>query len=1308
MAKFRQPNELDFTRPDQWPLWRTRFERYCVASKLSEESGEVQVNTLVYCLGPDAETVFTSFNLQGNDAKTLKTVLDKFTEYFIPKKNVIHERAMFNQRAQQPGESVEAFIRALHEMATHCEFTDKNDQIRDRLVVGLADRQVSRELQMKNNLTLNGAIAIARQSESVKAQLNEQQGKSLPVSAEEVRSKNARGKHRGVKSRNPSSRASGSGVQNPSQASSGATASGERNRITCKFCGKNHVADRLQCPARTVKCHKCHRRGHYAKFCPGNGYTNRNGVREVVYPDDEVQDESYFLGAVTAGSNSSDAPWQVKLHLCDSNVTFKIDSGADVCVMTDSAYKSLKNRPVLQPCYVNLTSVGTELQCLGTFSTEIQRKDVRYKVRMYVVAGAKNNLLSRSTSQAMGLIQLQLNEALVDSSVFGSIGLMKCDPVKIRLRPDCEPYSVHAARRVPIPLLPKVKAELERMEQEGVIECVTEPTEWVSPMVPVVKKNGSVRICVDLKRLNQAVLREKFILPTLDDVLSKLAGAQMFSSLDAASGFWAIPLDSESAKLTTFITPFGRYSFRRLPFGITSAPEIFQRVMFELLKDLDGVTVYMDDILIFGKSKSEHDERLKNVLSRIEASGLKLNKSKCKIGVTNIDFLGHHFSSNGVGTSADKLAAITALEAPKNVTELKRCLGMFNYLGRFAKNLASTLQPLNALLRHESAWSWGPAQVDAFKKAKRLLTTAPVLSYFDPGKVTVVSADASSYGIGACLMQVHGSELKPVAFASRSLSDAERRYAQIEKECLAAVWGCEKFSTYLIGLHFQLLTDHKPLVPLIMTKDIDRVPVRCQRLLLRLMRFDVEASHVPGKDLVVADTLSRSPLPVSYEEESTADEVESFVESVQLKGFSTIGLDAVRNATDADSELQEVMQFILSGWPDYAKDLPPPIRKYHELRSHLSVSAGLVLYDDRIFIPHIMQDEILSKLHAGHQGVSKCRKRARDTVYWRGISNDIKRVVESCQLCQEHQKKQRHEPLMPTPLPGRPWEKVGVDLFENLKFHFVLVTDYYSRYIEILRLEQLSSYHTIQRLKSVFARWGVPTTVVSDNGPQFSSSEFARFAQEYGFRHVTSSPHFPQSNGAAERAVQVAKSIVRQPDPFLGLMAYRATPHSATGFSPAQLVMGRQIRTTLPCLDRHLEPSWPNPELVRRNDSNAKANYKTYYDSRHGVRDLVPMSQGQNVYVRTDQEKTWGSGQVLHSAGTPRSSVIRTAGGTTIRRNNKHVRPAGNVDPPPARDNPSVPSSETPVRQDTLQSHASQNIVTRFGRVSKPADRLDL
>ena len=1309
MAKLPRPSDFDFSKPSSWPQWRDRYTRYTIAAKIDKEDARIRINDLVYTMGSDAETVYTSFKLSADDEKNYKTVLDKFNDYFVPQVNVIHERAVFNERTQESGESVEAFVRALYVLSATCDFKDsKDDRILDRLVVGLLDKEVSKELQMKKTLTLTDAITMARQAEHVKDQVTSQQSGGNSVDEVKRGGKRPSGSTRSFRGRGQG--ASSRGQPKPDHRDSQSGSSGK----ICKFCKGDHPMDKKLCPARNAKCHQCGKKGHYASCCPNRGGGSRQNVREVTMPGGE---NPYFLGSV--GSKSTDKPWEVKLKIHGRSVLFKLDSGADVTVMTGQSYKSLKNAPALTPTEATLISVGSSLKCAGTFLTELRHKGTLYKMRVFVVPNAKCNLLSRFASQTMGFLQVRLNETEYHHQVYGEIGLMNCKPVRIRLKPDATPYNLSVARRVPLPMLEKVKEELLRMEKDGVVESVTEPTEWCSPMVPVLKKSGKVRICVDLKKLNQMVMRERYVLPTLDEILPRLAGSSVFSTLDAASGFWAIPLSEDCIKLTTFITPFGRYCFKRLPFGISSAPEIFQRIMHDLLRDIDGVTVYMDDIIVCGSSMKQHDVRLQKALEVIQQSGLKLNKDKCVLRKSSLNFLGHHIDANGVRPAREKVEAIVKLPAPSNVTELRRCLGMINYLGRYIGNLASMAKPLNDLLRNDSAWTWGAQQKKAFAEIKSLLTTAPTLVYFDPRKPVTVSADSSSYGLGAVLLQKHGNKDLPVAFTSRTLTDSERRYAQIEKECLASVFACEKFAQYLVGLEsFELQTDHKPLVPLMNSKDLDKVPVRCQRLLMRMMRFNPNVVYVPGKDLTVADTLSRAPLNgPNMADVELAEEVQLYVDYVEERSFSPSSLASIREATAKDLQLQAVIQYTLGGWPKYGQEVPSSLGKFHSIRSHLSVTDGLLLYDDRIYIPTGLQGDILNRIHDGHQGINKCRERAKSSVFWIGISEAIKSKVDSCKHCQKHRNSQPHEPLKPTPLPELPWEKVAMDLYDYCGVMYLIIVDYYSRFIETLRLSNTTSAGTVSRVKDVFARWGIPSVVVSDNGPQFSSREFASFATSYGFTHVTTSPHFPQANGAVERAVQTAKSIIRQEDPHLGLMVYRSTPCTTTGFSPSELIMGRRIRTTLPVLDKHLEPGWPAAEKVQHNDSRAKSKYKQHYDRRHGAKSLLPIQDGTKVLVKTDSEKEWmPRGSAVQCPETPRSHVVSDPTGVnrSVRRNRKHLRPVKesvdvSSDAPMVPVSPKTPISDVP-RESAVPPTPTRppDVVTRSGRTVKPVNKLTL
>ena len=521
-------------------------------------------------------------------------------------------------------------------------------------------------------------------------------------------------------------------------------------------------------------------------------------------------------------------------------------------------------------------------------------------------------------------------------------------------------------------------------------------------MVPVVKGKNDVRICVDLRKLNKCVMRERFIMPTIDEMLPKLAGAKMFSKLDAHSGFYQIPLDKESHKLTTFITPMGRYCFRRLPFGISSAPEIFQRTMSDLFSGMDGVSVLMDDVLVFRSDRAEHDARLKRVLEILSAAGLKLNSKKCKYRQSEVEFYGHEINGQGICPSKGKVEAIVRMEPPPDVTGLRRLMGMVNYLGRFLPELATVASPLNGLMRADSAWLWGPPQEEAFARIKELISNAPVLAFYDVNRPTVVSADASQFGIGGALLQEYPTGLKPVAYFSRSLSASEYHYAQIEKECLAGVSACEKFEMYLVGIpSFRLLTDHKPLVPLINKKDIDQTPIRCQRLLTRMMRFNVEAVHTPGKNLVISDTLSRSPVKdIGDREMDLEREVEAYVGNVR-SGWpaTTTKLEEIRQATREDPKLQQVMGYTLNGWPETIREIPEEIQEYFHERGVLSILDGILTHGVRIVIPESMR-EVLRRTHEGHQGIVKCTLRAKSSVWWPRIYSQIQRLVSACEKCQ--------------------------------------------------------------------------------------------------------------------------------------------------------------------------------------------------------------------------------------------------------------------------------------------------------------------
>ena len=414
--------------------------------------------------------------------------------------------------------------------------------------------------------------------------------------------------------------------------------------------------------------------------------------------DKETVDTAFLDTMSTAQTKT----WTSIITVNGRVITFKLDTGAEVTAISEATCGLLGKPPLQDPNKQLYGPARKPLEVQGKFQAILCHRGKEASPQMYVVNNLKTNLLGLPAITALNLISRMetINTPTTAESIkqrfskaFQNLGHLEKE-YNIKLQPDSKPHALFTPRLVPLPLRPKVTEELDRMEKSGVISKVTEPTPWCAGMVVVPKKSGNVRICVDLKPLNQSVRREVHPLPKVDETLAQLTGAKVFSKLDANSGFWQIPLSESSRLLTTFITPMGRYCFNKLPFGISSAPEHFQRRMSELLMGLEGVQCQMDDILVFGKDEAEHNNRLVAVLQRIEEAGVTLNPEKCEFNKRELTFLGHVIDSVGIRADPKKTAATQGMQPPTSVPELRRFMGMVNQLGKFTHNLAELTQPL--------------------------------------------------------------------------------------------------------------------------------------------------------------------------------------------------------------------------------------------------------------------------------------------------------------------------------------------------------------------------------------------------------------------------------------------------------------------------------------------------------------------------------------------------------------------------------------------------------------------------------------
>ena len=461
-----------------------------------------------------------------------------------------------------------------------------------------------------------------------------------------------------------------------------------------------------------------------------------------------------------------------------------------------------------------------------------------------------------------------------------------------------------------------MELELDRLESSGIIEKV-EHSDWAAPVVPVPKGDGKLYLCGDYKvTVNSQLLVDKYPLPRPEDLMARLAGGKKFSKLDLSQAYQQVPLDQNSRKYVTINTIKGLYQYIRLPFGIASAPSIFQRLMDTMLQDISGTICYLDDILVTGKNDEEHFKNLEEVLKRLMNAGLRLKKSKCALMQDSVQYLGHRIDAQGVHNTPDKIAAIKKAPTPQNVKQLRSFLGLIQYYGKFIANMSSLLHPMYQLLKANVKWKWNDQCTKAFVEAKQKLMEAPILAHYDPNRSLKLAADASAYGIGAVLSHCYkdGSE-RPIAFTSRTLTVAEKNYAQIDKEALALIYGVQKFHVYLYGQRFTLVTDHKPLVTLLgPTKGIPlTAAARLQRWALLLAGYQYEIQFKPTLKHANADGLSR--LPLTSHNKDNKDDVETTLFNLAQIECLPVRAEQVQRATARDAILSRVLQFTKNGWP---------------------------------------------------------------------------------------------------------------------------------------------------------------------------------------------------------------------------------------------------------------------------------------------------------------------------------------------------------------------------------------------------------
>lgn len=1293
-TKMATERDFDFVRmnwnnPDKaeaMALFKQQLEMIFRKKKIADK--QLQVDEILLRAGETGIKKFNSWGLSDDHKKDPAKVWEKFNDYGKSNQNFrvarlalrnINQIKIKNPLTEElEPESIDEYMSRLRLQAAQCDFdtvvpddrvnSELDERLIEQLIAGTLYSDVQKDLLAEDKaLTLDKAVQMAKNQEA--SDLHMKQLKTT----------------QGDRGQQPGASVAAVKKSHKSQKSR-----------SCQKCGGSHSPKpKDKCPAYGSKCYICGMLHHWSNVCkrkqgnstgkgdaPHHHATQRpqrphqsshyqqGGTRRKVHAVDHDEEypedfEELDFHAVDRSDKRSEVVAKVKIKVPGreqhpASLSVKVDTGAEGNIIPLRIFNQMCPKPapgLLEESSVILTAYnGTNIPQVGVLSLNCSYEGEWSRERFFVADTSGPAILGLPSCRNLKMLTLHCAIAEAQPKINTTKDLVDVYPEQfdrighfpgkyhIVLDPTVPPV-IHAPRKCPIHLKDEVKKEIEKMLEDKIIRKVDEPTDWVSSLAYSRRGNGLLRICLDPKDLNKAIKRCHHRTPTLEEITHKLFGARYYSKLDAKNGFWSVELDEESQLLTCFNSPFGRFCFQRMPFGLVMSQDVFQQRMDQILEKCRGAIGIADDVVVYGKDEKEHDDNLHHLMKVAKDHGLIFNSKKCSIKTKSINFFGAVYDQDGVHPDPKKVEDIKSLQSPMNETELQHILGIMTYMSPFIPRLSEHTASMRDLLKKGNEFNWTSSHEKSFQRMKELITKEATLAYFDPTKKTTIQVDASSRGLGAAVLQ----EGKPIAFASKALTPAEQRYANIEREMLAVVFGCKRFHTYIYGKHFTIESDHKPL-EMITLKNLSSAPPRLQRMLLEIQGYDVTISYRPGKEITLADGLSRLP----NAEKSKPINLDLRIQFVQ---FGTTMLQQLKEESRKDTDLSALKEIIVEGWPAKQKELPAPLRVYWSFRDQLSVEDCLILNGPRIFIPKSMRGIILERIHTPHMGIEKSKLRARSCVYWYKMDEDIEDITRNCQICQEYQATQQKEPLNPHDIPRRPWQVVSSDLFFLDGINYVVIADNYSKFPFVRKIHSNCTSNTIvQIMKELFAEHGIPGKIITDNGPQYASSTFQDFAREWGFDHVTSSPHFPQSNGFAERNVQTIKNIFKKcksskTDPFLALLCLRSTPIDSHLPSPAELLYTRKIQSNLP---GKIDNPLALKDRIYQRLSDRQETQKKYYDE--GAKSLPPMVPNQQVLVQNPDTKLWKKASIEEKCNEPRSYKVATEDGQELRRNRHHLR----------------------------------------------------
>ena len=875
----------------------------------------------------------------------------------------------------------------------------------------------------------------------------------------------------------------------------------------------------------------------------------------------------------------TDGRWWSFVQCCGIVIEMLWDTGASVTVMSEAIWKKCGS-PVLKPLDISLRGAfgNKPISCLGDFTTSIGWNELCQKVKVIVVrdispsfVGGMNLILAfniklvtdtsialidsdevgvsysdtERCQRALDVFGTNSNPKLVELVTMYSTIFMASDfdlgctsLVTHTIKTSGNPINQNH-RRMAMHMESKVDDMIMKLLKMGIIRKCQSP--WNSPTVVVGKKDGSIRMCQDFRKVNEVT--EKFSFPMADPqtIFDSLSGSSVFSSLDLGQAYYQVYVDEASQLKTAFSTKKGQFCYNRMPFGLSTAPATFQRLMHILLDDIlyNGVAAYLDDVLIYGKTIEEHNRNLEEVFKRIKLAGLRINPKKCSFYKSELIFLGHKISAEGISTNNNMIKRIIEVEIPKCSKQLRSFLGLANYYRKFVPNFAEIAKPLyEATKGHEKDIKWNDDCEESFRKLKHALSSAPILAF--PNKVDyfILDTDACFSGIGAVLSQVQNGCEKVIAYGSRLLSAHEKGYCVTRKELLAIYEYVLYFRHYLYGKKFDIRTDHKALK--FLKSSSKPISPQFQTWLSELSGYDFDLKYRKGENHNNADGLSR--LLLSYCSQCQTEHEEGKLEKSRIRflnviSSSNLNMQVYIENQETDNLLSTIKKYVLNPSPE----IPHLIRDspYSKRLDQIFVKDNLLLIviDDKqkIIIPQKIVSQVVQHVHKElcHLGVKKTTNYMNDYFFWIHMVTDIRDIIKKCDVCMRRKvlTSKTAEYLIPRVIMNS-MEQIVIDIAHmketrNRNCYLVVIIDQFSKMVS-LTPTQNQDEKTVYRvlLHNWIYKFGKPAYIVSDRGKVFEGSQIKGLVDNFNIEWIFTSPYDHKSNGLAERVIRTVRDMI--------------------------------------------------------------------------------------------------------------------------------------------------------------------------------------